>query len=747
MDYGKDVKSPTRTKWKPNFLDLPLKVRLDIYRILLVQKQPFTPLHYQSIKEYLEVTISQKAVLRAGVRLLQTCKQILDEATNVLYGENSFTLRPDDLEDVTRFLNGVGRRNCSKISSLDVNFEYSQEKQWRARWSSQPGVDDVYTRREDIMGLADGNAFLPDYPVAGQVNFLDLDTIQDTIPITQFENYEFEWNDMSLDDDFDDIKFDDLYDGYPRWKHEWAHVFYHVDPPITIIKALESIAQCCNLRHLGLWFPDPQRFALGYGCLKEDRMFLRHIWPLKGLSELIIHGVDELLLIETIVDRMDIPRVVVELNCSRARPFLHIEAGRPNLRANTSWRVLRSDRYTLTLELRKDDYVRRDLFSQLPAEVRLLIYDYLLPCWFDSFHGNGHYDWHDQINRPFILLQNLSFGCQRTESDNKYLSGGAALLALNKGLNAEITAILYGQCIFSTTPPNGPNRSCCSQTDHGQWFNPDVGLLINFLAHIGPRNRKLVRHLYIGLHSWVSFPKYSKQLQPRHLSQQHTAGHHVTFCSRLNTANACWKIPRLVTLIREICVLNTITLRFSDGVVLGTTTASYPEFAPQEEDDDLLYLPTGEHMLDANYYLNLFSELKNVKHVEIAGCLGMTDSELFARLVGAETIAVRRSEEKSRMIHKRQALDDPSIEPAIVEARAKAFGWVGDSNERYGCFVKSLRSDNMTPAVARRLWAAKDMEEDLALMADYWDELDMGHWPRPLSTRSAYTFNNLTVGG
>ena len=725
MNYRKDIEFPTRTKRKPNFLDLPLKARLDIYRILLVQKQPLTPLHHQPIREYLEVNVAQRALTRAGVRLLQTCKQILDEATNVLYRENSFALRPDDLADVSNFLNVIGRSNCSKMSALNVNFEYSQEKQWRGRWSCQPGVDNVYTRREDIMGLADGNTFLPDYPVAGQVSFLDLDTVQDTIPITQFENYDFDWDAMSLDDDFHDLRFDNLYDGYPQWKQEWAHACYHVDPPASLIRALESITQCYNLRRLDLWFPDPQRFALGYGCLQEDHMFLRHIWPLKGLSELTIHGIDELLLIETMTDRMDIPRVVAELNCSRARPFLHVEAGRPNLRANQSWRVLQSDRYTLSLELRKGDYVRQDLFSKLPAEVRNMLYGYLFPCWFDSFHGNSHYEWRDEVNHPFILIQNLSFGCLRSESDRKYLNGGTALLALNKRLNEEITTILYGQCIFSTTPPNGPNRSCCPQTDHGQWFYPDVGLLIKFLAHIGPKNRKLVRHLYIGLHSFVSFPKFSKTLRHISWSAQHTLSHHATFCSPLSTTTVSWKIPRLVTLIGDIHGLDSLVLRFSDGVKSDAPMGLDLHWEPQEEDDFSLYEPRGKHMLNANYYLNLFSELKNVKHLEIAGCLGMTDSELFARLVGAETIAVRRSEERSRMIHKSRALDEYPRDRMLVETQAKAWGWKADENSAYGCYRKRLTPDNITPAVARRYWAARGMEEDMVLMADYPEELDM----------------------
>ena len=725
MNLRGKVEVPTAANSTPNFLDLPLKVRFDIYRIFLAQKRSFTPLHRQPIKEYLEVELAQKALLRAGVRLLRICKQISDEATSVLYGENAFTFRPDNIDKIPEFLNSIGRSNCSKISLLDVNLEYSQEKQWRGRWSSQPGVEEVLTKREYVFGLADGNKFLPDYPVAGQVFFADLSTVEDAVPTVDFEDCEFESNLTTLKEDFDALRSEDLYDGYPSWKQEWVHAFSHVDPPAMVVGALESIAQCCNLHRLELWFPDPQRFALGYGCLREDKVFLRYISALKGLSELFIHGMDELPLIETIAVGMNIPKVIAELNCSRARPFLHVEAGRPNLRANPSWRVLRSDRYTLTLELRKGDYVRRDMFSTLPTEVRALIYDYLFPCWFETFRGNYHCDWRPEVNYPFILLQDLSFGCQRTNSESTSLSGGVSLLALNRKLNAEITAILYSQCIFSTTPPNGPNRSCCPQTDHGLWFNPNFGLLINFLAHIGPRNQRLIRHLYIGLHSFVSFPKPAKQLRSPYSFKQHTASQHATFCSPLSTRNVSWKIARLVTLVREIHGLGSVTLRFSDGVDSATATQPVQHREPPEEDDFSVSKLTGKHMLNANYYLNVFSKLQNVKHLEIAGCLGMTDSELFARLIGAETIAVRRNEERSRMIHQRRALNDHGRNRAQVEARAKACGWAVDGNEGYGCFVKRLTADNITPAVARRLWAATDMEEDIALIADYSDELDI----------------------
>jgi len=207
-----------------------------------------------------------------------------------------------------------------------------------------------------------------------------------------------------------------------------------------IVETLILLQQCCSLRRLELWFPDPQRFALGYVLSKEDRMFLRLLWPLEGLSELIIHGIDELGIIEVNLERMKIPRVIAELNCSRARPFLHIEAGRPNLRANPNWQVCQSNRYTINLELQKAKTVSKDMFSELPTEIRALIYNYLFSCWYEEFHGASRFE-EENKHHPYIMLKNLSYDCQRPKARRRVLTGAAALLGVSKLLHEEAAAI------------------------------------------------------------------------------------------------------------------------------------------------------------------------------------------------------------------------------------------------------------------------------------------------------------------
>lgn len=722
MDSSKDVGISMTRKSNPRFLDLPVKVRLAIYRILLIQCDPFTPLHHpqRRIKDYLVSNVTRKMLRRAGVQLLRTCKKISEEATSVLYGENSFSLRPDDIEGIPKFFDLIGGSNCSKISSLNINFEYDQERRWRGRWCQQCGADFPLTTREELFQLVGGNQFLTQYPTAKEVSFADQDTIRDSIP-RHLELCLYREDEVSLYQGLDVLESEDLYDGYPSWGHRWAYDSRDSRSPTTIFKAIDSLTQCYNLRRLELWFPDPQRFSLGYGCLREDRMFLRRLWPISGISELIIHGIDELGIVESAIERMEIPRVIAELNCSRARPFLHIEAGRPNLRANAHWGVTRSNRFTLTFELRRGKAVLRDRFSSLPAEVRMSIYEYLFPCWYEDFHARSHCE-PDDPQPPMIFLEDHSLGCHQTKTRRKHLAGAAALLRVSRLLHEDAAATLYGQYTFSTTPPFGRSQACCPQTA-GPSFSPNLALLIDFLLHIGPKNRKRLRHLYIGLHSFIPFATGTKRLDTTELSEGQTLGHDSRFCLPLCTRDFHWKIPKLLMLMKEIPVLDTLALRFCDGV-----TEAYSEVHRHESEDFSDSEPAGKYMPDANYYLNLFSDLTHVKHVQIAGCLGMGDSELFARLVGAETIAVRRHEERPRMVYSRQALDGLPEKEAIVEAQAKAWGWSeddGDGWRKY--FVKRLTPNNMTPAVSRRLWAVRGMEEDMALMSISAEELDIYH--------------------
>lgn len=708
MDSRKVVEIQVGKTLKPSFLDLPVNVRFVIYRTLLVQQKPLTPLHRRGIERYFERDVTRKILLRAGIRLLQTCKKVLNEATTVLYSENTLSLRPEKWdEEIPEFLARIGRDNCLKISSLNINFEYSQQKRWRDGWCSQNASDYAVTEFEELFGFVDGNDFLPDYPIAGQVFFADIDTIQHSVPSHKYDESHFEWIQDFLEEEDDAYGSENLYDGYPQWDYEGTYVSNDLGSPYAILEALGSLRRCCRVRRLELWFPNPQRFALGYGLLKEDRMFLELLWPLHDLSELIIHGVDKLGIIESVVEHMNLSMVRAELNCSRVRPFLHVEAGRPNLRAEANWRVLQSNRYTLMMEIRKADIVPKDIFSGLPAEVRALIYDYLFPCWYENFHGAGRFDI-GNIEHPYIMLQNLFSFCRCDEFERTFLTGAAALLGVSRLLHEEAATMIYRQYTFSTTSPDGHNHACCKHNDHRDSFHPDIGLLHHFLSQIGPKNRKRLRHLYMGLRAFVPFPRTSRQLQDPKSSGEKIFCHNIAFGWQSITTDIQWVLRRLLIQMQEIPVLHSFTLRFSNSI---SAEAGY--FMPRKENEyQRLGIISRKHTLDANYFLNLLSRVKSLRYVEIVEGLGMTESELFARLVGAGIIAVRRNQVRSGVIGGGEARDIRAEDAATVDAQAKPWDWKKDDNGRHGCVVKRLTPNNMAPAVARRLWAARGIKDN-----------------------------------
>ena len=356
----------------------------------------------------------------------------------------------------------------------------------------------------------------------------------------------------------------------------------------------------------------------------------------------------------------------------------------------------------------------------MPAEIRAMTYEYIFPCWYEEFHAAANLDGED-LQHPYTMLQYLVFGWRRNKSPGKYVNGAAALLMVFKLLHNEAAEILYGQYTFTTAPAFCLDSVCCSENNR-DYFNPDIGLLHDFLTHIGLNNRRRLRHLFMGLHAFLHFPVSATQLT---LSVEYPNGPDFSPCSQRCNKDFWWQLSRTLALLQEIAMLDTLMLPFADGVDYTDPDYGWDTIEPEDEGDYKGLPPNG--MVDANYYLDLFSNLENVGHVETIGCLGMADSELFARLVGAKTIAVHRNHRKSSMIHFRQALDYGIKDTASIEARENSWGWKQDRNGKSGCFTKMLTPDNMTPAVAKRLWAIRDMEGDLALITELANELDLGH--------------------
>ena len=70
----------------PNFLDIPLEIRLSIYEILLVTAEPISILNFAESRDRLMPHQS----LGLSPRIIETCRQVRDEAHAILYGYNTF---------------------------------------------------------------------------------------------------------------------------------------------------------------------------------------------------------------------------------------------------------------------------------------------------------------------------------------------------------------------------------------------------------------------------------------------------------------------------------------------------------------------------------------------------------------------------------------------------------------------------------------------------------------------------------
>jgi len=113
-----DASKPKRD----SFMDLPRELRDRIYRLAMVGKEP--------------VDFENPINFSRSAALLRTCKIIHEEATEVLYGENSFNFARSrqyrgkfydaqwtevGYEDVRRFLETIGPINLSKMKYISFN--------------------------------------------------------------------------------------------------------------------------------------------------------------------------------------------------------------------------------------------------------------------------------------------------------------------------------------------------------------------------------------------------------------------------------------------------------------------------------------------------------------------------------------------------------------------------------------------------------------------------------------------------
>ena len=82
------------------FLDLPPKIRVRIYKSLLHQEKPIEPLLPNPIRKYFKALSGPTTRLNAGFNLLLFCASINRGCCRILYRSNTFHLRSRHADEV-----------------------------------------------------------------------------------------------------------------------------------------------------------------------------------------------------------------------------------------------------------------------------------------------------------------------------------------------------------------------------------------------------------------------------------------------------------------------------------------------------------------------------------------------------------------------------------------------------------------------------------------------------------------------
>lgn len=126
------------------FLGLPLGIRKDIYKRVLVVGHPIYL--FQDSGSRVETFAPDKP--RRWLALLYTNRQIYDEAKAVLYGQNYFCLidKPQQQDALLRsFLICIGSPNASSLSRLCISFPVVEK--------AQNQQEDIRVREDSLRGL------------------------------------------------------------------------------------------------------------------------------------------------------------------------------------------------------------------------------------------------------------------------------------------------------------------------------------------------------------------------------------------------------------------------------------------------------------------------------------------------------------------------------------------------------------------------------------------------------------------
>lgn len=672
---------PSRPSPHPrNLLHLPRDIRDNIYRQLFLRRNPLTPLHYihSPMTRYFRADDHQTLLCQSGVRLMRTCKTVCNEAAEVLYGCNTFCLRPNRAEEILKFFHQIGSHNLSIMKSLIVNFEYEHELfpsicdivQTNAGgeiWSLNEARLE-FRQLENNVGLR--KAQLPRFKKMYMKEVEKYRTdFREPFPF----DYDWIWE--------DDIDFDLIEDTYYEWWPEilreglesWTAVQQTSqnlgileDRPFperlsgSVEPIVEVLAQCKELRRLEICFPDAQRFKAGH-LQRGTRKCLKKIQSLTQISHLTVRGISNLAALECMASSMNLSRMIAELGRSRRLPFLHVESGRPDLRMYPKWQILRSNRYEISFELILSETPMKDSFSGLPAEIRASIYKYSILHWQKDFHP-GFKGWYDgnilDCSKPNPEWQLRAF----RKKGEGLSTGFAALLKVSSLIHRETSPVMYRRLsnfCFANLRRNNLSSMAADEEKN------DINRVVKFLESIGSTNRRYIRSLDICFNSWIRYPS--------------NVCHEASIDDIREAARASQRrlLDRLVELIQGIPILD--TLRFVQTEDARKIT--YKSYTLPSRREWL-----GEYIKDLSFYLTPISKLRlSLRHLSMTGfVMDRVEAECFGRLIGAETM-------------------EHGFYPKKLRAEAKKDGWKFADE-----FIqKQLTPENLSMEVASGLEAAK----------------------------------------
>ena len=436
-----------------NFLKLPNDFRHKFYKYLLLGLDPINPLHRQPNKYYKENEEVQRLWFKAGIKLLRTCKAISCAALPILYGCNKFHLMSNNFEEVVEFFARIGSKNRDLITTIEVDLEFAFES---AEYFKS------YFERESHNKVPEPPRYRGLKPTS----------------LCRYYWQHRNGGRSTWHKTFNAVKVRS-YACY-RNGHGWK------ESRIFMIRIFHILRECAALKRLEIWFPDPQRFIAGLLCFREDKKCLKIIQSLRGLSELILHGIEELATIECCASSMHLSKLIAELHSSYIWPLLHVEAGRPSLRAYANWQLVHSSREKITLELSSSEKLTIDRFSLLPPEIRLNINEYLLLDWLENSCRYFKFGT-NELN----LKENPS-QCTETETSGNHevlnrgqLLGFPALLMVSKLFHREVAYPLYSRIKIDSFVFDKIGRVPC------------IDNIVKFLNGIGSTNRSMIQHIWI----------------------------------------------------------------------------------------------------------------------------------------------------------------------------------------------------------------------------------------------------------